>query len=175
MKESPRNVLVLTERVQQVDDFAQWIESSGFTTHTGVPVIRLHGKVSHDNVENARLARIVVASYPLANEALDIPHLDTIVTLTPFVGFIEQIVGRIVRIAKHKRVPLVVDWVDPVGLFAGMARTRSRWYSSVGVADVREVVVTADVLQDPQKYASVKPSTVVAAWLQQPDPWNLTT
>jgi superfamily II DNA or RNA helicase len=112
-------------------------------------------------------ARVVVANYPMASEALDIPHLDTILCLTPMVGFIEQVVGRIVRIADNKRVPLVVDVVDNVGLFAGMARTRNRWYKTVKVADVSDYNVDCHSLHE-----EVKPSVVISDWLKLHDPWN---
>jgi len=171
VKESPRSVLLLTERVQQVDDFAEYIRNSGFDG----PVARLHGNVDRADVEAAAGARIVVSSYPMANEALDIPHLDTIVCLTPFVGFIEQIVGRIVRIARCKCVPLVVDIDDGVGLFAGMARTRARWYDRVMVREVATVTVSKADTQDQDRYNAVKPSAVVPQWLSEPDPWNTDT
>lgn len=160
VKESPRRVLVLTERVQQVDDFAKWFAQSGCTE----PVARLHAGVSREQVLDATEARVVVANYPMASEALDIPHLDTILCLTPMVGFIEQIVGRIVRIADDKRVPLVIDVVDNIGLFAGMARTRNRWYKQQ-VDEVRDHTVNND-------YDTVKPSVVISDWLNEPDPWN---
>jgi superfamily II DNA or RNA helicase len=166
VKESPRRVLVLTERVQQVDDFA------GYLAAGGIAVARLHAGVPAGQVAAADSARVVVANYPMASEALDIAGLDTIVTLTPVVGFIEQVVGRIVRIAADKRRPLVVDWVDPVGLFAGMARTRRKWYAAVAVAGIHDVTVLAAALQDPAAYNAVKPSAAVAAWLAEADPWN---
>lgn len=162
VKESPRRVLVLTERVQQVDDFAKWFAQSGCTE----PVARLHAGVPREQVLDAADARVVVANYPMASEALDIPHLDTILCLTPMVGFIEQIVGRIVRIADCKRVPLVVDVVDNIGLFAGMARTRNRWYKTQ-VDEVRDVTVTPNT-----DWCAVKPSVVITDWLVEPDPWN---
>jgi superfamily II DNA or RNA helicase len=168
VKESPRCILVLTERVQQVDDFAKWFAQSGCTE----PVARLHAGVPREQVLDAASARVVVANYPMASEALDIPHLDTMVGLTPMVGFIEQVVGRIVRIADDKRVPLVVDVVDNIGLFAGMARTRSKWYKAQ-VDEVRDNVVTNTASATSNiTYDAVKPSCVITDWLTEPDPWN---
>lgn len=175
VKESPRHVLVLTERVAQVDDIARHLvgvacsPTSGFTG----AVARLHAGVPREEVMAAAGATIVVANYPMASEALDHPHLDTIVCLTPLVGFIEQVVGRVVRVAPRKCVPLVVDLVDPVGLFAGMARTRARWERDVEVAGVKEVAVDKGVLVSQAAYDAVKPSAVAAEWLTMPDPWNV--
>jgi hypothetical protein len=101
------------------------------------------------------------------NFCLDIPHMDTILCLTPIVGFIEQVVGRIVRIAEHKSVPLIIDVVDNVGLFAGMARTRNRWYKTVKVEDVSDCHVDSN-----SPYETVKPSLIISEWLNEQDPWN---
>jgi superfamily II DNA or RNA helicase len=163
VKESPRRVLVLTERVQQVDDFAKWFTQSGCTEN----VARLHAGVPREQVLEAASTRVVVANYPMASEGLDIPHMDTILCLTPIVGFIEQVVGRIVRIAEHKSVPLIIDVVDNVGLFAGMARTRNRWYKTVKVEDVSDCHVDSN-----SPYETVKPSLIISEWLNEQDPWN---
>jgi len=145
-----RSVLVLSERVAQVDDFASWCTKK----MPDVIVAKMHGTVSQAQLESAdKDARIVVSTYGMANEALDISRLDTLVCLSPMVGFIEQIVGRVVRIHPHKRVPVVVDIVDNVGLFAGMARKRSSWYSSQNVrgvhrAELNKVTMETDGLYD---------------------------
>jgi hypothetical protein len=64
-------------------------------------------------------------------------------------------------------VPLVIDVVDNVGLFAGMARTRQRWYRTAKVAEVRDCAV-----EHSGEYEIVKPSSVVREWLTEEDPWN---
>lgn len=82
----------------------------------------------------------------------------------PLVIDVVDNVGRIVRIADDKRVPLVIDVVDNIGLFAGMARTRSKWYKTQ-VDEVRDQ--TSNI-----GYDAVKPSVVLNDWLTEPDPWN---
>lgn len=162
-----RSVLVLSERVAQVDDFASWCTKK----MPGVIVAKMHGTVSQAQLESAdKDARIVVATYGMANEALDISRLDTLVCLSPMVGFIEQIVGRIVRIHPRKRVPVVVDIVDNVGLFAGMARKRASWYSSQNVRGVHRAELNTVTMETPGLYDSkFSPGAMLGAVVDEID------
>lgn len=161
-----RCVLVLTERVAQVDEFAEWAAKR----LPGVVVAKMHGTVSAAQLESAdRDARVVVATYGMANEALDISRLDTLVCLSPMVGFTEQIVGRVVRIHPTKRVPLVVDLVDNVGLFAGMARKRAAWYDAQHVRAVHRANLTKAIMEGPLFGAKFSPQAMLGGVLHEPD------
>jgi Hom_end-associated Hint/Type III restriction enzyme, res subunit len=69
--------------------------------------------------------RIVLATYAMAAEALDIKTLSTLVMATPKTD-IEQSVGRILR-AKHAS-PIVVDIIDSHDLFKNQWRSRKTFY-----------------------------------------------
>ena len=69
--------------------------------------------------------RIVLATYAMAAEALDIKTLSTLVMATPKTD-IEQSVGRILR-AKHSS-PIVVDIIDAHDLFKNQWRSRKTFY-----------------------------------------------
>ena len=76
---------------------------------------------------------IMLATYQLAAEGLDIPRLDTLVMLSP-VGNdtqIEQACGRIARPFEGKQPPLVIDVIDK-GKPAYWARKRVKVYSRIG-------------------------------------------
>ena len=68
---------------------------------------------------------IVLATYAMAAEALDIKSLSTLVMATPKTD-IEQSVGRILR-SRHEN-PIVVDIVDQHDLFQNQWRTRKTFY-----------------------------------------------
>jgi superfamily II DNA or RNA helicase len=161
-----RCVLVLSERVAQVEEFAAWCTRA----LPGVATAMMHGKVSEQQLRAAdESARIVVATYGMANEALDISRLDTLVALTPMVGFIEQIVGRVVRIHPTKRVPLVVDLVDNVGLFAGMARKRATWYDGQRVRAVHRAELCAATMESDAFDTRLSPAALLGRVLDEPD------
>ena len=69
--------------------------------------------------------QVVIATYAMASEALDIKTLTTLIMATPKTD-IEQSVGRILR-EKHSS-PLVVDIVDSHDLFKNQWRKRKTFY-----------------------------------------------
>jgi superfamily II DNA or RNA helicase len=69
--------------------------------------------------------KIVIATYAMAAEALDIKTLTTLIMATPKTD-IEQSVGRILR-EKHSR-PVVVDIIDSHDLFQNQWRKRKTFY-----------------------------------------------
>jgi len=73
--------------------------------------------------------RIVLATYAMAAEALDIKTLSTLVMATPKTD-IEQSVGRILRV-KHAS-PIVVDIIDSHDLFKNQWKSRKTFYRKCG-------------------------------------------
>jgi superfamily II DNA or RNA helicase len=69
--------------------------------------------------------QVVIATYAMAAEALDIKTLTTLIMATPKTD-IEQSVGRILRV-KHSQ-PLVVDIMDSHDLFKNQWRKRKTFY-----------------------------------------------
>ena len=69
--------------------------------------------------------KVVIATYAMAAEALDIKTLTTLIMATPKTD-IEQSVGRILR-EKHSS-PIVVDIVDSHDLFKNQWRKRKTFY-----------------------------------------------
>jgi superfamily II DNA or RNA helicase len=99
-----------------------------------------HDAISHRNIatvgyyvggmkENAlketETKKIVIATYAMAAEALDIKTLTTLIMATPKTD-IEQSVGRILR-EKHSN-PVVVDIVDSHDLFKNQWQKRRKFY-----------------------------------------------
>ena len=77
--------------------------------------------------------------------------------LTPATGFMEQIVGRIIRIHAHKRCPLVLDLADNVGLFHGMAIKRWNWYSAHRFRHCIRVPLTKSIMESRQFHEECSP------------------
>jgi superfamily II DNA or RNA helicase len=100
----------------------------------------LHDAVAHRNIANVgyyiggmkeqalketETKKVVIATYAMAAEALDIKTLTTLIMATPKTD-IEQSVGRILR-EKHSS-PIVVDIVDSHDLFKNQWRKRKTFY-----------------------------------------------
>ena len=75
-------------------------------------------KVSEDKT-------VILATYAMASEGLDIKTLTTLVMATPKTD-VTQSVGRILRTKGHR--PVVLDVVDGHGLFQGQWRKRAAFY-----------------------------------------------
>jgi superfamily II DNA or RNA helicase len=116
-----RNVIVLSDRC------AQLVVLRGFLLEFGVPesaVCFYTGETPKHKRLEAEQAPVILSTYPMAREGLDIPRLDTLVLATP-TSDAEQAVGRVQRGA---RAPLVVDFVDMFSDFVPMWESRLRLY-----------------------------------------------
>jgi superfamily II DNA or RNA helicase len=95
--------------------------------------------------------QIVIASYAMCSEGLDIPTLTTLVMVTPKTD-IEQTVGRILRV-KHSS-PLIVDVVDVHEPFQNQWKKRLAFYKkqgytvTKGAKKVNEPIIQSDEDED---------------------------
>jgi superfamily II DNA or RNA helicase len=83
------------------------------------------GGMKEAELKNTESKTIVIATYSMASEALDIKTLTTLIMATPKTD-IEQSVGRILR-EKHNN-PIVVDIIDSHDLFKNQWRKRKTFY-----------------------------------------------
>jgi superfamily II DNA or RNA helicase len=83
------------------------------------------GGMKESSLKETEGKKIVIATYAMASEALDIKTLTTLIMVTPKTD-IEQSVGRILR-EKHSS-PIVVDIIDSHDLFKNQWRKRKTFY-----------------------------------------------
>ena len=84
------------------------------------------GGMKEKDLKISETKKVVIATYAMASEGLDIKTLSTLIMATPK-SSVEQCIGRILRI-KHKR-PLVVDIVDQHEFFNRQWIKRKRFYA----------------------------------------------
>lgn len=100
----------------------------------------LHGKVKKADREQAleqmrnKEKHILLATYQLAKEGLDVPCLDRLLLATPVKDYaiVVQSVGRIARVCEGKGQPVVYDYVDDIGFLQGMWKKRCTSYRKDG-------------------------------------------
>ena len=100
----------------------------------------LHGKVKKADRELAleqmrtKKKHILLATYQLAKEGLDVPCLDRLLLATPVKDYaiVVQSVGRIARVCEGKGEPVVYDYVDDIGFLQGMWKKRCTHYRKDG-------------------------------------------
>jgi len=85
------------------------------------------GGMKEADLKKSETCQVIIATYAMAAEALDIKTLTTLLLATPKTDVI-QAVGRILRV-KHER-PLVVDIIDSHEVFLSQWQKRRKYYAS---------------------------------------------
>lgn len=111
-----RKVIVLSARRDHLKDMQRRFLAGATTRLRGaefLPSTSFYwGGLTEEQMDEAEEADVIFATYPMAAEGLDIPALDTLFLVTP-TSDPEQSVGRILRPYPGKKVPIVLDVVDP--------------------------------------------------------------
>lgn len=120
LKESDNQIMILCHNRSLLTYLFQGIMYRNLAT-VGYYV----GGMKQPNLQETETKQIVLATYAMAAEALDIKSLSTLVMVTPKTD-ITQSVGRILRV-KHEN-PIIVDIVDSHDLFQNQWTQRKRFY-----------------------------------------------
>lgn len=121
VKEQPgAQIMILAHNRSLLTYLHDAIQTSGFAT-VGYYV----GGMREASLKATEDKQVVVATYAMAAEALDIKTLNTLVMVTPKTDIVQS-VGRILR-EKHDK-PLVIDIVDKHDVFQNQWTKRRRYY-----------------------------------------------
>lgn len=99
------------------------------------------GGMKEEQLKKSELKQIIIATYSMAAEGLDIKTLTTLILATPKTD-IEQAVGRILR-EKHEQ-PLVIDIVDNHEVFKKQWDKRKAYY----LKNNYKILYTKDFIKD---------------------------
>lgn len=116
-------ILVLSERIKILRTVEALLKQEGI-----IDVGYYIGEMKKEELKLSERRRIILATYQMASEGLDIKEIDCVILATPRSG-IEQSIGRALRKADNKRQPVIVDIFD-LGLdfFEKTAQKRQRFY-----------------------------------------------
>lgn len=105
-----RNILVLTSRLFQLNVFYKLLEENPYSKGL---VGKYIGGMSEKELNISATKQIILGTFEMAREGLDIPELDAIILATP-IGDPKQAIYRIIRKEKeHMKInPLVFDIID---------------------------------------------------------------
>lgn len=121
------------------------------------------GGMKETALKETETKNVVIATYAMAAEALDIKTLTTLIMATPKTD-IEQSVGRILR-EKHSN-PIVVDIVDSHDLFKNQWRKRKTFYKKENYKII--YTITTEYTTDLSKWTLVyNPTTKVSRECKQ--------
>ena len=129
------SIILLSDRVEHLNIIYNML-AKPFKEYAVI----LHGKVKKADRELAleqmrnKEKHILLATYQLAKEGLDVPCLDRLLLATPVKDYaiVVQSVGRIARVCDGKDTPVVYDYVDDIGFLQGMWKKRCTHYRKDG-------------------------------------------
>jgi len=125
--DAKRRVLVISERRKQLS----WIADR--LLYYGISDVGSYvGGMKQSVLDESATKQIILTTYQMAKEGLDIPDLDVLIMASPQ-AHIQQTVGRILRIREGKRTPVVVDFIDSeVPELGGLWFSRRKEYEALG-------------------------------------------
>ena len=98
--------------------------------------------MNEKDLEETSKKPLIIATFAMAQEGLDIPVLDTCILASPH-SDVTQAVGRIMRETAGKtNSPLIYDIADQWSLFHSMYRKRTMFYTKAGFDFERDEPVT---------------------------------
>lgn len=135
LAEKGHSIILLSDRVSHLQRLYDILEEKNQQD-----AAILHGKVKKADREQAledmrqKKKHILLATYQLAKEGLDVPCLDRLLLATPVKDYaiVVQSVGRIARMCEGKGTPVVYDYVDDIGFLQGMWKKRCTSYRKDG-------------------------------------------
>ena len=139
--EDGRKILVLSDRIEHLNKLKEKLDKLEINSDFYI------GGMNQTKLDEAAKSTVILASYGMASEALDIPSLNTLIMATPRRS-IEQSVGRILRTKNHEVQPLIVDIVDQLNSFNNQGMARRKFYKklkyTIRLLDVEENEILGD-------------------------------
>ena len=124
--ESDRCTIVLSDRLEHLRKIHAMLLSRPMV-HEGDVGWYVGSTSVAERAKTETESRIILTTYMMAKEGLDIKRLDTLVMATPK-SDIEQCIGRIQRPNPNKKAPVVEDIVDPYSIFGTLRWKRVEFY-----------------------------------------------
>jgi superfamily II DNA or RNA helicase len=124
-----RKLLILSDRIAHLEVFKEEFVARGFTS-----VDFYIGGMKAAARDESATKQIILASFTMAAEGMNIPSLNTVALVTPK-SRIEQAVGRIFRQKKEERTfhPVIFDIIDePFDILMSQYKKREAFYKQCG-------------------------------------------
>lgn len=153
LQDPHRRVLILSDRRNHLKELEKRINAENIAS-VGYYV----GGMKEEELRESQTKHIVLATFVMAAEGMDIPQLNTLILASP-VSAIEQPIGRIQRQKAHERkcVPYTVDIWDQHSIFRGQGKRRCEFYLKNGY---QLEGVSCDAVVDDEDTAAEKQKVV---------------
>lgn len=127
INESERKILILSERRQQLTIIEELLKNLNISKSIGYYI----GGLSQKELDISSEKQIILATYQMAAEGMNIPSLNTVIFASP-ISDIQQSIGRILREkpSERKYIPLCVDILDEFSIFIRKCNIRIKYYNT---------------------------------------------
>jgi len=124
--DSRRRVLVLSERIGHLEEIERRL---GLALKKPTISYYIGGMKEAVREAGAASAQVLLASYAMASEAMNIKTLNTVILASPR-KHVEQSTGRILRVQASERqvMPKIIDFVDVHSMYRGQWKKRLTYY-----------------------------------------------
>lgn len=127
-----RKVLVLSSRLDHLSVLGEMFDEEAVRQHARFSRGYYVGGMSKEDLRITATRPLILATYQMAQEGLDIADLDTLFLATPK-GDVHQACGRILRQHDEKRHPIVIDLVEKqIPMSVNLSKKRARQYRELG-------------------------------------------
>ena len=126
--EPDRKILILSERKNQLKDLEDLIKNNNIASY-GYYI----GGMKMNDLDISATKQIILATYQMSSEGLNIPTLNTVILASP-ISDIQQSIGRILREKKEDRkyTPLCIDIYDELSVVKNKGFKRLKYYKANG-------------------------------------------
>ena len=122
-----KNVLCLSGRLKQVNLFYNLLSKNEYIKRN---VGKYIGGMSEEELDKSATKQIILGTYGMAEEGLDIENLNVVILCTPK-SAIKQSVGRILRKDVYEEHPIVIDIIDEDNaVFKRQSSPRDKYYNT---------------------------------------------
>lgn len=135
-----RQILALSDRRQHLTDIEALLRAKSPPTLTAGLFV---GGMKPAERASVVQRQVLLATYPMAAEALDVPSLSIVVLLTPKPNVVQS-VARVMRGRGAAHAPLIVDVLDQYSMWHNFWFRRCAFYRQEGFLIVRPPSVNTD-------------------------------
>lgn len=146
-KEKKRNILILSDRrnhLKTIKNKLENLELGKIGYYVG-GMTDDELRYSEDNCD------ILLGTFSMASEGMDIPKLDTIILASPKSDVVQS-VGRILRKKPEDRiyVPLIIDIIDNFSMFINQSKKRIKYYNKCSY-NIKHVKINDNKVESDNK------------------------
>lgn len=122
LEHQERQILILSDRKNQLNYLYNYAKNTELCS-VGYYI----GGMNQKALKESEQCRLILATFPMANEGLDIPNLNSLILASPKSDIIQS-VGRVLRKKHDLFLPKIVDIIDDFSMFTNQGNKRNNLY-----------------------------------------------